>query len=224
MKSVSALWHQENANLYNMICSYLAKSTPGKLNALQFERGQIIYSYAEKATHVYFILSGYVRIGHYLEDGMMITNAMLTRGEMFGELALAGEETRSEFALSIEDSTIFVVSVSEMGALMSSDSGLSSQVLKLMGLRLMILEWRFRLLKFKDARTRVVEFIRDAAWRGKKVGCETLIQFNLNHRDIASMVGTSRQTVNTVLNELKKKNLIKFNRKSILVRNIETLM
>ncbi|MFN6090439.1 MAG: helix-turn-helix domain-containing protein [Cyclobacteriaceae bacterium] len=38
------------------------------------------------------------------------------------------------------------------------------------------------------------------------------------------MTGTSRQTVTTILNDLKEKNLINFDRKRILVRDLEKLV
>jgi CRP-like cAMP-binding protein len=111
-----------------------------------------------------------------------------------------------------------------MKDLMKENRELSFKMLKFVGLRLMKLERKLELLVFKDARTRVVEFIKDAAsWKGKKVGNETLIQTKLTHQDIASLTGTSRQTVTTILNDLKDKNLINFDRKRILVRDLEAL-
>ena len=41
--------------------------------------------------------------------------------------------------------------------------------------------------------------------------------------DIANLTGTSRQTVTSVLNDLRKSNLIYFNRNSILIRDLEKL-
>lgn len=58
---------------------------------------------------------------------------------------------------------------------------------------------------------------------GKKVGQETMIPTTLTHKDIASLTGTSRQTVTTILNELKEKNLINFDRKKILIRDLDKL-
>jgi CRP-like cAMP-binding protein len=50
-----------------------------------------------------------------------------------------------------------------------------------------------------------------------------MIPTRLTHKDIAALTGTSRQTVTTILNELKDKNLINFDRKKILIRDLETL-
>jgi CRP/FNR family cyclic AMP-dependent transcriptional regulator len=107
---------------------------------------------------------------------------------------------------------------------MYANHELSFKMLKLVGLRLIKLERKLELLVFKDARTRIVEFLKDtASWKGKKVGFETLIPTKLTHKDIASLTGTSRQTVTTVLNELKDQNLINFDRRRILIRDLEKL-
>jgi CRP-like cAMP-binding protein len=122
------------------------------------------------------------------------------------------------------DTEICPLSIDELKSLMKEDKELSFRLLKLVGLRLMRLERKLELLVFKDARTRIIEFLKDAAsWKGKKVGFETMIPTKLTHKDIASLTGTSRQTVTTILNELKEQNLIYFDRKKILIRDLANL-
>lgn len=190
-----------------------------------YKKDQYIYFPEEPATHIYMIVSGRVRLGHYQEDGKEVISAILTTGEIFGELAIAGEEKRTDFAQAMEaNTTICPLSIDELKALMKENRELSFKLLKLVGLRLMKLERKLELLVFKDARTRVIEFLKDAAsWKGKKVGFETMIPTRLTHKDIAALTGTSRQTVTTILNELKEKNLINFDRKKILIRDLENL-
>ena len=50
-----------------------------------------------------------------------------------------------------------------------------------------------------------------------------MIPTKLTHKDIAALTGTSRQTVTTILNELKDQNLINFDRKKILIRDLDRL-
>ena len=197
----------------------------GKHQFLQFKRDQFIYFPEEPALHIYMISDGRVRIGHYLEEGKEVIKSILTRGEIFGELALAGEDKRSDFAQAMDDkTTVCPLSIEELKNLMYENKELSFKMLKLVGLRLMKLERRLELLVFKDARTRIIEFLKDAAaWKGKKVGFETMIPTKLTHKDIAALTGTSRQTVTTILNELKEQNLINFDRKKILIRDLEKL-
>ncbi|CAN5420536.1 Crp/Fnr family transcriptional regulator [soil metagenome] len=225
MSKESALWYFESVDLYDMLCPHKVKAMGDKHSFHFFKKDEYIYFPDETATHIYMIAEGRVRIGHYMEDGKEVVNAILGSGEIFGELALAGEEKRRDFAQSMDDKTsVCPLSIEDLKELMYGNRELGFKMLKLVGLRLIKLERKLELLVFKDARTRIVEFLKDtASWKGKKVGYETLIPTMLTHKDIASLTGTSRQTVTTILNELKDKNLINFDRRRILIRDLENL-
>ena len=224
MTNTAALWYFESVNLYSILCPHKVKKMGEKHEYLTFKRDQFVYMPDESATHIYMVVNGRVKIGHYHENGDEVLTAILTKGEIFGELAMAGEEKRKDFAQAMEESTICPLTIEELKALMVDDKELSFRIIKLIGLRIMKLERKLELLVFKDARTRIIEFLKDAAsWKGVKVGFETMIQTRLTHKDIASLTGTSRQTVTTILNELKEKNLINFNRKQILIRDLSRL-
>jgi CRP/FNR family transcriptional regulator, cyclic AMP receptor protein len=225
MTNTSALWYFESVNLYTILCPHKVRKMGDKHEFLTYKRDQFIYMPDDAATHIYMIVNGRVKIGHYLENGDEVISAILTKGEIFGELAMAGEEKRRDFAQAMDDLTICPLTTSELKDLMVEDKELSFKILKLIGLRIMKLERKLELLVFKDARTRIIEFLKDAAaWKGTKVGFETMIQTRLTHKDIASLTGTSRQTVTTILNDLKEKNLINFNRKQILIRDLDRLV
>lgn len=222
MTNVSALWYFESVNLYNVLCPHKVKKMGDKHEFIHYKKDEFVYVADDAASHIYMIAEGRVKIGHYLEDGKEVTSAILTTGEIFGELALAGEETRKDFAQAMSSLTICPLTIDELKDLMYENKELSFKILKLIGLRLMKLERKLELLVFKDARTRVIEFLKDAAaWKGKKVGYETMIPTKLTHKDIAALTGTSRQTVTTILNELKDQNLIYFDRKKILIRDLQ---
>lgn len=222
--NVAALWYFESVNLYHLLCPHKVKKMGDKHEFIHYKKDQFIYMPDDAASHIYLIVEGRVRIGHYLEDGKEVVTSILTTGEIFGELALAGEETRRDYAQSMSEVTICPLTLHELKELMYENKELSFKILKLIGLRLMKLERKLELLVFKDARTRVIEFLKDAAaWKGKKVGMETMIPTKLTHKDIASLTGTSRQTVTTILNELKEQNLINFDRRKILIRDLSKL-
>lgn len=225
MSNTASLWYFESVNLFDVLCPHKTKVMDQKHEFRSFKKDQFIYIPNEEASHIYMIAHGRVKIGHYLDDGQEVVSAILTTGEIFGELALAGEEKRRDFAQVMDNDTqICPLSIDELKSLMKEDKELSFRLLKLVGLRLMRLERKLELLVFKDARTRIIEFLKDAAsWKGKKVGFETMIPTKLTHKDIAALTGTSRQTVTTILNELKEKNLIYFDRKKILIRDLANL-
>jgi CRP-like cAMP-binding protein len=222
MEKESALWYFECVDLYDILCPHKVESVAETHAVHRYRKDEYIYFPNEPANHIYMIAEGRVRIGHYLDNGKEVVIAILNAGEVFGELALAGEERRRDFAQSMDKSTMICpLSIDDLRSMMIDNHELSLSLLKLVGLRLLRLERKLDLLMFKDARTRIVEFIKDLASRkGRKIGYETLIPTRLTHQDIAALTGTSRQTVTCVLNDMRANNLINFDRKRILVRDL----
>ena len=75
-----------------------------------------------------------------------------------------------------------------------------------------------------QARDRIILFIKEIAEKnGRLCGMETEVKHNYTQKDMAKYTQTSRQTITSVLNELQGDNLIKFDRKRILIRDINNL-
>ena len=176
MAREAALWFFESVNLYQILCPHKVKKMPEQHSFLFFKKDEFVYLPNEPSQNKYMIAEGRVKIGRYLEDGKEIVLSILTKGEIFGELAVAGEETRHDFAQAMDNNTTLCpLSIGELKDLMFENKELSFRILKLVGLRLMKLERKLELLVFKDARTRIVEFLKDAAsWKGKKGGLRNL--------------------------------------------------
>jgi len=220
-----SLWYFEEVDFINLFCPQKIVALEHHLKDKVYNKGDFIYFIDEPSDFMYIIKEGRVKIGAYSEDGKEIVKVILAPGQMFGELALAGEEKHSDYAQAMDDGTIICpMTIQDMKDRMADDQDLSLSIFRMVGDRMRKLERRIESLVFKDARTRVIEFIRELAEeRGQKVGFETMVKNHLKHQDIAALTGTSRQTVTTILNDLKEKNLINFDRRKILIRDMEKL-
>jgi CRP/FNR family transcriptional regulator, cyclic AMP receptor protein len=222
---MAPIWFFEEVNLYKILCPHLVPDMKVKHTFHQFKKDQFIYLNNDPSTQVYLVAKGRVKIATQTEEGKEVLKAILGEGEIFGELALVGQSQRTDFAQAMEEGTsICPMSISDMEELMAQNKRLSLQIYKILGFRLQKLERKIESLVFKDSRTRVIEFLHDwAEEKGQKVGFETKIKNYLTHKDIANLTGTSRQTVTTIMNELKERNLINFDRKQILIRDMKLL-
>ncbi len=184
-----------------------------------------IYLADEPSEYLCLLMNGAVKIGIFSPDGREIIKSIQHPFTVFGEMGLTGEQQRTEFASSMNlDVTYFKVSVADFKDLMQQDYRLAQAVMLYLGERLRKAERQWESLILKDVRTRIVEFLKESAGeRGRQVGYETLVKHSLTQQDIANLVGASRQTVTAILNELRKSNLIHFNRNSILIRDMEKL-
>ncbi|MCC6460076.1 MAG: Crp/Fnr family transcriptional regulator [Saprospiraceae bacterium] len=186
---------------------------------------QFIFMPDEPADYLCFLVRGRIKTGTFSHDGREVIKEILQPETIFGDLALAGETMRSEFAQALHDEAEYLaVKVADFQLFMQQNQRLIFACMHHLSQRLQRVEDRLAKLVLKDARERIIEFLIETAGReGRRVGYETLVKHYLTQQDIANLTGTSRQTVTSVLNDLRKSNLIYFNRNSILIRDIEKL-
>lgn len=222
----SNLWYLENVDMFKLLCPTKMGNMDRSHQQSEFRKGEYIYFPDEPSNSVFLLEQGRVKIGANADNGKEVLKAVLNPGEMFGEMAVFGEENRKDYAVAMDDHVrVCRMSVEQMQHLMRDYEDFSLRVTRMMGLRLRKMERRLESLVFKDARTRIVDFVREIAEeKGSPVGDETLVKNFLTHKEIASLTGTSRQTVTSVLNELRDKNLIYFDRKRLLVRDLKKLV
>ncbi len=216
---MSSLWVFEDVNLFNILCPHKFKEYKTEHDFDAYKKKDYIYFEEDNANKIYLIEKGKVKIGYYSEDGGEIVKAILTRGELFGEKAILGENKRDEFAQSIDnDTSICPIGVKTMHELMRDNQSFSFKVYKFIGFKFKKLERRLQLLLFKDAKTRLVEFLdelcADYGYDCPKTG-DHVVKHPYTQKDIASLIGTSRPTLNILLNELKEENILDFNRSEI---------
>ena len=140
-------------------------------------------------------------------------------------MAISNQKLRANYSKAMDDyNEVLEIDVYDMKKLMQKNSSFSLGISKIMGDRLVQFQERIESLMFKDTSTRVVDLLKEFAKKqGQQVGDEIMIKHNLTHQDFASLTATTRQTVTSILNELKKDDLIYMERGKMLIRNIDKL-
>lgn len=218
---MNSLWFFEDVNLFKVLCPHKFKAFKNDHDFDAYKKKDYIYFEEDAANKIYLIEKGKVKIGYYSDAGDEVVKAILTRGELFGEKAILGESKRDEFAQSIDNKTsICPIGVQTMHELMRDNQTFSFKIYKFIGLKFKKLERRLQLLLFKDAKTRLLEFLDELCteygYDCEKTG-DHIIKHPYTQKDIASLLGTSRPTLNILLKELKDENYIDFTRKEIRI-------
>lgn len=218
---MNTIWILEDVNLFNLLCPHKFKKYKACHDFDAYRKSDYIYFEEDAANKVYLIEKGKVKIGYYNEDGTEVVKAILKKGELFGEKAILGEEKRDEFAQSLDNSTsICPVGVDTMHDLMRDNKTFSLRIYKFIGYKFRKLERRLQLLLFKDSKTRLLEFLNelctDYGYNCEKTG-DQIINHPYTQKDIASLIGISRPTLNILMNELKEASIIDFNRRQIRI-------
>ena len=213
-------WLLNDVNLFDVMCPNKVANDSEKAVQKVYNKGDIIYFTEDPANTMYLISSGKVKILNYTDQGDEVIRAILSKGEMFGELALLGEEKRGETAQALEDdTTMCAVHKDQVHQLMKEDHDFSFKIYKWIGLRMRKLERRIDSLIFKDVRSRLIDFLKElASERGLETSDGVVIENFFTHKNLASLLGTSRQTITTTLNEMRDEGLIDFGRKKIVLK------
>ncbi len=219
-----SIWYLENINVNDILCPNKLGQTMNDNHLKTFKKGEYIYLPDQAADKIFFINEGRVKIGTINENGKEITKAILNSGEVFGELSFIGENKRRDFAYAMESSKICAITTSEMKGLVKDHSTLNLFLMRAMGSRVLEMEQRLESLVFKDSRTRIIQYLLDLVNKsGQRVGYEWVVRKFITHQEIANLTATSRQTVTTILNELRNDEILTFDRKRLLVRDLDKL-
>jgi CRP-like cAMP-binding protein len=189
-----------------------------------YKKGENIYSPGDEVKEIFFIKSGSVKTGCYLESGREITKFVFYSEEVFGESALVGLKKRRDYAFALENTEILIINLQGIVSRIKKDAHLAWIFINLMGGRNIAYDERLESMVFKDSKTRILDFIVDTIEKnGKKIGFEIVVNKFFTHQEIANLTSTSRQTVTTILNILKNHNVITFDRRRLLVRDFQKL-
>jgi len=209
----------EKITLFRRLEPELKKSLLEVSQTRRFEREGVILTQEESGESLYFIAEGRVRVVLYGEDGKEITLSTLREGEFFGEMALIDGEPRSASVVAIEDTTLLVISRQNFLGLIKKYPRVALVFLSEMSRRLRKADEMIGSLALLDVSGRVARFLLDL---GKEEGQEEhgniVVPHRPTHQEIASRIGTTRETVTRVLSELQSRGYIILKGKKVIIR------
>lgn len=191
----------------------------------RFTEKQVIYMPSDPRARLYAIVSGKVKLAEVSPEGKELVLCVLGKGDVFGELCLFDHGPHNTLATAIEDSEIFTVKCSDLANFMTEDAALVKALGKHVGEKIRILEEKLSELVFKDVSQRLAGLLIDLAHDyGRKLPSgEQVIEMKITHQDLAGLIGSTRETTTTTLNQFREKGLIDFRRHEIIVRDLEGL-
>lgn len=220
----SKLWFFENFNFLESMTKAEKMELSECSVMKEVKRNESVYLPHDISSKIYFLKKGKVKIVSFSEEGKELIHGILKAGEIFGELALAGESYRESFATVTEDSLVCQVGISEFERILKNNPMLNLDLTKLIGFRLKRIRTRLERMWFKSAEDRIKYLLNELAEdHGNKTEQGIEIPLRLKHHEIASLAATTRQTTTTILNKLVKLGHIEYDRRRILIKKLDLI-
>jgi CRP-like cAMP-binding protein len=217
-------WHLENFNIFKNLEQSSMEELQRITTMQNIPKNQPIYFPQEPSKAIYFLKQGRVKLSRMSNDGKEMILGLVNKGEVFGEMAFLDEGERKDFATAMDEVLVCAINKDDFKQFVERNPELNLRLTKLIGLKMRKYSERIEELVFKDAEQRVISFLlRLADENGKQIGEEIFVKPFLKHQDIAELTACSRQTVNSVLTDLREKGIINFDRKKLIIQNREEL-
>ena len=214
MVEKTKIWYLQNFNLLQEMDETSMEMMDQKSKMKNSSKREIIYFPEERSDTIYMLKEGKVKISRVSEDGKKMTLHLIGPGEIFGESAILGQEKRENIAEVVEDAVICSINRTMFQEMLVNNPKMNLSINKFIGLRIRKIQAHIEDLVFKDAKERVVAFLeRYTKTFGKKMIDGWMVRPFLTHQEIADLTATSRQTVNTILNDLVNNQEIKYTRR-----------
>jgi CRP-like cAMP-binding protein len=220
----SALWYFEHFGLLQGLSDEQKQIVSKQSDMLEIKRGQPVYLPGDPSRYVYLVKAGAVKIvGKAPEDGEVILS-VLTPGDIFGEMALAGDEPQDHRAEAADDTLLCEVPRDLLIQMIGEAPAFGLHVTKLLGRRLRTMRTRVEELLGKSAPARLAHAILELSRQhGIKDNGGILIPLRLSQGDLGKLVGLTRETVNGILHVWREQGLVEMDRRSIRVSDPERL-
>jgi len=172
----------------------------------------------ETGETLYMIFSGKVKVTNIGPDGKEVILSVLGPGEFFGEMALLDDEPRSATVVTMEKTEMISLRRKEFFFLLENNKEILAKLLSTISGRLRHANAQIRSLALLDVLGRIARLFLDLASKeGRKLLDGSVVFRRPTHQEIASMVGTSRETVSRMIGDLSREGYIKISGKDIII-------
>ncbi len=183
----------------------------------KYARKAMVCTPYDDGDNLFIVKSGRVRVFLSYED-REFSLALLEPGDIFST------HTRA-FAEALDESVILLGSTRHFQQKALDNPEITAVMVKVLGELLTNSITIIEGLAFKDSRMRLLDFLVSAAEeRGRSHPEGVSVELGLTVEEVAQLIGTTRQTISTLLNELIKSEVLeKLNRRSLLIRDLDRL-
>jgi CRP/FNR family transcriptional regulator len=183
-----------------------------------------LYVPGDPSDHVFILDQGRVKISVVGPGGKRCVFQVVESGEIFGEGALLGERSRSATAEVIERASVVMASRDSVLQYADRNPRFWQAFAPLLGKRIQRLEDQVQWVSLLEVEQRIARLLLrwvDSLPQSAVPLAKSFIR--LSQKDLAGLIGATRETTSNALNRLQRKACIEIRRRRIAVRSVEEL-
>jgi CRP-like cAMP-binding protein len=185
-----------------------------------FAAGEAVFHEGDDSDTCYIVQTGHARALREHADGRQITLATFGPGDIFGELAMFGDERRSATVEAIDELDVVGILGGDMRRLMREHPDIAVKLSISLGRRLRAANERLARQSFQTVQSRVALVLVQLVDQARAEGAEpTDVLVRATQADLAKLAGSSRESASRFLAVLERAGVISQGRGRLTVHD-----
>jgi CRP/FNR family transcriptional regulator len=190
----------------------------------KFKKEEYIFFEGEAGNKFFIIKDGQVKLTKMIKNGDEQILNIFSNNDIIAEIVAFDKGNYPASAVTMTKTEVIVFDQSELENLILKHPSIGVKLLREMSGRLRRAQQNVRDLALKDSSARVAGLLIFLAEKyGKKKEDKIVLDISLTQQELASMIGSSRETVSRVLGQFESEGLIKTSRKKINIYQFEKI-
>ncbi len=219
--AINKVWYLKHINIFAGFDEAEIRLFEPYLVHRHFEPKEMIFLPGDQGDKVYFLKEGLVKLARISQGGKEVTLAILERGEIFGEHAFLDQMVRETYAQAMTKVLVCIARQRDFQKFVERKPALGIRVSQTINDRARDLEHQLEDLVFRDVPGRLASLIlRLADKHGTDKHPEgELIDIRLTHQEIASLIGSTRESASINVSRLRDGGLIAIDKHRFVITN-----
>jgi CRP/FNR family transcriptional regulator len=181
-------------------------------------RSATLFSQGQTADALFFIDEGLVKLTRTNSFGHRIIVSMSGPGELIGEEVLSMDlSTYQADAEVLTGAVIFRVPRDSVTGAIQSNTALAAAVIDFLLQRRLAMARKVELLCLHDVEYRILHYLAELASLVQPPDSDVAYQLPITQAELADLIGATRETTSTTLNQLERRGLVKLSRRLLTV-------
>jgi CRP-like cAMP-binding protein len=188
------------------------------------EKGAALFEQGDPPDRFFVLADGRLKVTQVTKDGHQVVVRYIGPGDMFGCVAVTGQQAYPGTARAALDSTVVAWNASEASALVEKHPKFGAHILRMMSGRVQDAHARMREMATERVERRVARaLLRLAQEAGKRSETGIEIAMPLSRQDVAEMTGTTLYTVSRLLSGWAEEGIVDAGRQRVVIRQPDAL-
>jgi len=189
-----------------------------------FPAHRVIFREGDQSDTCYVVSEGHARAIREHADGRSISLAHFGPGDIFGELAMFDDESRSATVETLDEVEAIAILGADMRRLLREHPDIAVKLVISLGRRLRETNERLTRQSFQTVQSRVAEVLSQLVTQARTEGAgESDVLVTITQADIAQLAGSSRESASRFLAVLERASVITQGRGKLTVHDPEAL-